>query len=286
MARTWYFDPLISDDGGWVLVNSNTQPLGGPKDLWFIRWDALDRRRISDGVNPRAIALSGDGLVAYAAADRIVRVNTTTGETTELVPDTAWIQGDDGEYTPGGYVKLSGTGLQGGVTVNGIPGYIIGANGHDMHFKMPWETPVGEDVIIDIPGKSPFITAIKRPAVPFAGHSWFPYPIHQDFSDHVWEQSPAHAGEYLHLYLTGLGLVSPLVPLDQPAPASPLSFTVNRVTCRLTNQGGILDAPVSFAGLAPGTTWVYQVDVRVPADAQPGEGTLNCNGAEIPVSVR
>lgn len=78
--------------------------------------------------------------------------------------------------------------------------------------------------------------------------------------------APAHAGDILEVYCTGLGIVSPSVPAGSAAPASPLSYTTNTVTATLGGQA----AQVQFAGLAPGFVGLYQVNVIVPSGLTPG----------------
>jgi uncharacterized protein (TIGR03437 family) len=73
--------------------------------------------------------------------------------------------------------------------------------------------------------------------------------------------APATAGDVLVIYCTGLGEVSPPVPDGAAAPSSPLSRTVQPVT---VTMGGH-ETETSFAGLAPGYTGLYQVNVTVPS---------------------
>ena len=80
--------------------------------------------------------------------------------------------------------------------------------------------------------------------------------------------NPASAGDYLLIYCTGLGTVSPGVPAGAAAPYSALSYTDNTVTVTV---GGI-DAPVKFSGLAPGYAGLYQVNAVVPSGLAAGPG--------------
>jgi uncharacterized protein (TIGR03437 family) len=76
----------------------------------------------------------------------------------------------------------------------------------------------------------------------------------------VTASNPAHAGEVILVYATALGPVTPPVDAGVAAPLSPLSWTVKPVTAQI---GGV-NAPVQFAGLAPGFAGLYQVNVLVP----------------------
>jgi uncharacterized protein (TIGR03437 family) len=80
--------------------------------------------------------------------------------------------------------------------------------------------------------------------------------------------NPATAGDAIVIYTTGLGDVIPAIPAGAPAPLDTLSSTASPVTITI---GGV-DAPqVLFAGLAPGFTGLYQVNVVVPAGVAPGD---------------
>lgn len=78
--------------------------------------------------------------------------------------------------------------------------------------------------------------------------------------------TPATAGDVLEVYCTGLGAVSPAVPAGTPAPLTSFSQTTNTVTATIGGQA----AQVLFAGLAPGFSGLYQVNVLVPKGAPTG----------------
>jgi uncharacterized protein (TIGR03437 family) len=77
--------------------------------------------------------------------------------------------------------------------------------------------------------------------------------------------NPASAGDFLLIFCTGLGTVSPPVATGAAAPMSPLSWTDNKVTVTVGGK----DAQYLFAGLAPGWVGLYQVNVIVPAGIAP-----------------
>lgn len=72
--------------------------------------------------------------------------------------------------------------------------------------------------------------------------------------------SPAPAGSVIMVYCTGLGAVSPPIDSGAVAPQAPLSSAVG-VTASLNGT----DAPVNFAGLAPGFVGLMQVNAAIPA---------------------
>jgi uncharacterized protein (TIGR03437 family) len=77
----------------------------------------------------------------------------------------------------------------------------------------------------------------------------------------------AAAGSFVTLYASGLGSVQPTgFPAGTPAPNTPLYATVLPSFVNITGQ----PATVSFSGLAPGTTSVYQVNIQIPAGTPTG----------------
>ena len=64
--------------------------------------------------------------------------------------------------------------------------------------------------------------------------------------------NPAHTGEYLAVFCSGLGPVNQTVPAGQPAPLAPLQAQA------FAAVGGREITP-QYAELAPGTVGLYQV---------------------------
>ena len=85
---------------------------------------------------------------------------------------------------------------------------------------------------------------------------------------------PVHIGEYISIYCTGLGDVTPRPSLGSPSPSSPLSTTLGQPTVTV----GGLAANVIFSGLVPGSVGLYVVNVQVP------DGTPT--GDAIPVALK
>jgi uncharacterized protein (TIGR03437 family) len=92
--------------------------------------------------------------------------------------------------------------------------------------------------------------------------------------------NPATKGSVLVLYGTGQGQVSPPVEDGVPASVSPLSSTVTVPTSDgracVTSQPSMCVAfgstfgDVQYSGLAPGFIGLWQINVRIPADAPSG----------------
>jgi hypothetical protein len=79
-------------------------------------------------------------------------------------------------------------------------------------------------------------------------------------------------GESLALYLTGLGAVSPAVGDGAPGPSGTLSNATASIA--VSFSGTAAPAPI-FAGLAPGYSGLYQLNITVPAGLTVGDNYLN-----------
>jgi uncharacterized protein (TIGR03437 family) len=77
----------------------------------------------------------------------------------------------------------------------------------------------------------------------------------------VTPSAPATAEDALAIYCAGLGAVNPPVPAGAAAPLSSLTKATNPVTVTIGGQ----PAQVLFAGLTPGFSGLYQINVVVPA---------------------
>lgn len=100
--------------------------------------------------------------------------------------------------------------------------------------------------------------------------------LHAATGQEITTSNPASPGEYISLFLTGLGTVAPPVSDGALGPSDPLSwsdvynagygtgvFAVyfnDYTTGSLKNPGKI-----QFAGLAPGLAGLYQINVQLPA---------------------
>ena len=92
--------------------------------------------------------------------------------------------------------------------------------------------------------------------------------------------NPAAKGSYISLYGTGQGQVSPAVLDGAAALASPLSNTVTVLTsdanaCVASQPAmcvamGVGFGEIQFSGMAPGYVGLWQINVKIPADAPSG----------------
>jgi uncharacterized protein (TIGR03437 family) len=102
----------------------------------------------------------------------------------------------------------------------------------------------------------------------------------------ITEDNPAHAGEVVVLYGTGLGRTNPLVPsgLISMVPAQIQELTDLRVLV----AGMPLDpASLRYAGVSPGTPGLYQVKLKLPQQLTPDpEIRLTMGGHTSPAGTK
>jgi len=90
--------------------------------------------------------------------------------------------------------------------------------------------------------------------------------------------NPAHAGETLTLFASGLGPVRAAINPGQPFPASPLAVVNSPVAVKVNG----IDANVLYAGGYPGAVDGYQVNFTLPSGLAPGTASLQLAAAWIP----
>jgi uncharacterized protein (TIGR03437 family) len=93
----------------------------------------------------------------------------------------------------------------------------------------------------------------------------------------ITQTAPAQAGEYISLYLTGLGTVTPSITDGALGPVTTLSVAdvyTNKSLFVYFNDytnGASLAGTIQFAGLAPGLAGLYQINVQVPTGLGAGD---------------
>jgi uncharacterized protein (TIGR03437 family) len=87
--------------------------------------------------------------------------------------------------------------------------------------------------------------------------------------------SPARPGEYLILFLTGLGAVNPVIPAGQAGGDNDKYGPLNQLPSgAVTVAFGGKQTAILFAGLAPGWVGLYQINLQTPADMPRGSFAL------------
>ncbi|HVO98807.1 MAG TPA: IPT/TIG domain-containing protein [Bryobacteraceae bacterium] len=96
--------------------------------------------------------------------------------------------------------------------------------------------------------------------------------LHATTGQLVTKANPAQPGEYISLYLTGLGTISPTITDGAIGPSNPLSTadinTAGNLTVYFNDEtsGSYGNAgTIQYAGLAPGLAALYQINVQVPS---------------------
>jgi uncharacterized protein (TIGR03437 family) len=176
---------------------------------------------------------------------------------------------------PGALVSLFGLNLDGAtVQFDGITAPILYASSSQLNLQVPWELQgkwsssvtvtvngvPGPPQLVALGSADPGVFSLGAPQ---GGQG----AIVNANGIVVGADSPAHAGDYLQIYSTGLGAVSNTPKTGALALASPLSSLITNPTVTI---GGV-PAPVSFAGLAPGFVGLYQVNVQVPPGVAAGD---------------
>jgi uncharacterized protein (TIGR03437 family) len=166
------------------------------------------------------------------------------------------------------------------VVVNGTPAPLYFVKPDQINFQLPF-TAKESSVRIAVSNNGSLSNPVEvkvaatSPGVFAAGGSGMGSGAvtHSDFSL-VTRENPAGRGEWISIFLTGLGDVSPAVPEGVAAPSNPLSELVDRDGVRvLFNRKPATE--IEYVGLAPNFVGLYQINVRIPADDTSLTGTVN-----------
>jgi uncharacterized protein (TIGR03437 family) len=272
---------------------------------------------------PTSVTISGRGNIAYVGtrSGRLLRVDVVSGSVTELnpsVPPVNYLLAFSGDSVPDpfgfvGSFSFIGSSpqvapgelvyTQSNVDVldeNNVALPLVAATSSMKTYEIPWEAPLTSAVTMRVHEslsvfESVVITKVAEAAPQFYYQpalcdssngsicNEIPVAAHEDFSSLVTFANPAHSGEIIHLYLTGLGRVSPNIATGAPAAAGFVYTVQTPVTCSFTNYdstlpGGSSSIPVEvlFAGLAPGYVGINQVSVRIPSGV-PDSASFNCS---------
>lgn len=149
------------------------------------------------------------------------------------------------------------------VTVDGIPAYVEYVSPTQINALAPDDSNTGPvQVLVNVAGQTSNAASVTLAAfapafftVDTAGHV---AALHSDYTA-VTTASPAHAGETILLYATGLGATNPVTATGQLVTAPAGLANAPQITI-----GGVA-ATVSYAGLVESGT--YQLNVVVPAAA-------------------
>lgn len=287
--------PALTADGQRLLFVAENQ-------AWISSTGRDDRRRITNELAGVANAvLSGDGQVVWAStfAGQIIRIGVENREIREVIGQTPVLKhwdpflGFPVVSASGAIASLDGVGLAlqsstaaaplprevAGVTVTSTLGEsfpLFSVSPTRIQFQVPWQVRGRRTLTVGLRSASPFesaplppLTFDLRESVPAVYYIEPDQPAvaHGDFRGLITPGDPARSGEIIHVYLSGLGPVTPPVNTGEAASAQTLSYAT--LPIRL-GWAGTTPLPVDppellFAGLAPGTIGFYQVSLRLPA---------------------
>jgi uncharacterized protein (TIGR03437 family) len=255
--------------------------------------------------NPVTLPLFGISAITNGASF----LNTSTAAPEEMISIFA-----NGLGTTNQLNSFPATTVQGvSVTLNGIaaPIFALAATGSQINLIVPSELPTTGTVQVQLTtptGKSPNFPLIMSTAVPgiflvndpsnptaqiataqFANTIWLVLPTSTATALQLPQNctvsnanplsycgQPAAPGDYLVLYVTGLGEVTPNgdangTPLATGAIAPVSGSPLYETTAPPTVKVGGVAATVLFSGVAPGTAGEYQVDFQVPTGVTEGD---------------
>jgi uncharacterized protein (TIGR03437 family) len=138
--------------------------------------------------------------------------------------------------------------------------------------QVPFELPAGKTYQVYVSANGAQSTATSIQLVADApGIAQFPagqvIATHGDGSL-ILETSPAAPGEYIVVYVVGMGLTNQNVPSGTASPSTNLALPLDAPTVTL-NGTRVTNLP--FAGLTPTEVGLYQVNMQVPATAPNGD---------------
>lgn len=160
------------------------------------------------------------------------------------------------------------------VTIGGIPAPLYYVSPTQINAQAPFKLVAGNQyqVVVNVNGAltAPGSIAIA-PAAPgiAAGPNGQIIAQHLDYSL-ISETSPAIPGDYVVLYLAGLGATDVPLATGAASPFNPLAHPLIPPT--LTLNG--VNQPYQFAGLTPGLVGLYQINFLVPAGTPEGDMQL------------
>ena len=168
--------------------------------------------------------------------------------------------------------SLAGT----SVIVGGVQAPLYFVSAGQVNAQLPFELPAGQpyQVIVNNNGALSTPLTIQSVAVtPEIAAYASGYAIAQHVADNtlITDASPAKPGEYVVIYLAGMGPTTVPVLSGAASPSAPLANTVDAPTVTLNSEAV---TAIVFSGLTPTLAGLYQIDLQVPADAPNGDLTL------------
>lgn len=151
------------------------------------------------------------------------------------------------------------------VTIGGIAAPLYYVSPTQINFQAPLGLTLGAADLAVTRGATVTHRAVNavaaRPGIFFV--NGVPAVTHASDFSLVTAANPAHPGEYLAVFCSGLGATTPAVAAGQVSPLALLQAQAFGVV-------GGREINVQYAGLAPGSIGLYQVNFQLPSDTSSG----------------
>jgi uncharacterized protein (TIGR03437 family) len=162
------------------------------------------------------------------------------------------------------------------VLFDGIPGVVLYSSVSQVNAQVPFEVAGKSTVKVTVESagfdaSEPIEMRVAETAPGmFSIDGKHAAALNQDYSYNT-PTTPAAAGGVIQLFFTGQGVTTPRVETGALAPGvAPFATPDQGVTVLIDGQR----AEILFAGLAPGSVGLLQVNVRIPANIAPSSGVL------------
>ena len=162
------------------------------------------------------------------------------------------------------------------VLFDGVPGAMLYASVNQLNVQAPFELVGKSSVKVSVEAAGYDASNPIEVPVNASSAGMFSYDgnraaaLNQDYSLNT-PQSPAAPGEIVQFYLTGQGLTTPRLASGAAAPSvAPFPSPDQEVVILIDG----VRAEVVFAGLAPGTIGLLQVNARIQQSTRPGDNVF------------
>jgi uncharacterized protein (TIGR03437 family) len=160
------------------------------------------------------------------------------------------------------------------LTVNGVPVPVLFVSTQQINGQLPFNVDGNAQMTLRTPGGiSDNFNFSILPAAPSIFRTGTAGPetglatiTRADNGQLITPTNPVHLGDSIVIWATGLGRTSPPIDSGMPAPSDPLAGAVIAPSVVLGGVG--LD--VQYAGLAPGSVGLYQINATVPKSVPQG----------------
>ena len=267
-----YFFPSVSSDGQLVLYRAPDPQTGLPQAFLSATDGTRQRQLTNDPAGIAEAVLCGDAHRAFAITQNggLLAIDVDSSHVRTLLSGgVPFITKTTGAIVPGSLVTFTGTDLlsadgRSRLSFGALQAPVLSSTQNSVTIQVPWELDVNLPVTVSGANPdSPFEQAAAFQPVLAAPE--FLTVFHADFTPLTTYGDFAKPGEILIFYMTGLGPVSPPIATGQAARYDRQSYVQLPLHCVWDAGTGVdQTADIQFAGLAPGTIGVYQVNVPAP----------------------